>query len=212
MDYYVNKEKYKGPKFIVFEGIDGSGKTTQSKKLYQHCLLRDIDAIWTREIGGTDLGERIRDIVVFDKILPTTELLLILAARNEHIERVIKPALVEGKVVICDRFIDSTAAYQARSEADMNKIFHLNSVLFDGFLPDKTIYLKIDPENALKRAYERGEFNKYEMKGLAFFREIVMNYNALSMRFKDRIIEVDGSNNTEDVFEEILAKLDLGLL
>ena len=197
------------PKFIVFEGIDGSGKTTQSKKLYEYLLRKNVDAIWTREIGGTNIAEKIREIVVYSKLVPTTELLLILAARSEHIEKVIKPALEEGKFVICDRFIDSTAAYQSRSEADMDRIFYLSNMLFDNFLPDETIYLKIDPEIALKRAYERGELNKYEMKGLAFFREIVINYNALSTRFKDRIIEIDGSNNSEEVFQEILAKLGL---
>ena len=203
------KAKIIRPKFIVFEGIDGSGKTTQSKKLYEYLLRNNVDAIWTREIGGTNIAEQIREIVVYSKLVPTTELLLILAARSEHIEKVIKPALEEGKFVICDRFIDSTAAYQSRSEADMDKIFYLSNMLFDNFLPDETIYLKIDPEIALKRAYERGELNKYEMKGLAFFREIVINYNALSMRFKDRIIEIDGSNNSEEVFREILAKLGL---
>ncbi len=195
------------PKFISFEGGEGCGKTTQSKRLYQYLLKNEIDTIWTREIGGTEIGEAIRDLVVHSKMLPTTELLLILAARSEHIRNLIIPSLKEGKIVICDRFIDSSAAYQSNSDSDINKIFDLNEMLFEGFLPDKTILLKVDSDFALKRAKERGSINKFEMKEPQFHTQVAKNYDLIAKKNASRIITIDASKDSDEIFNDILRKL-----
>ncbi|MDX2050597.1 MAG: dTMP kinase [Rickettsiaceae bacterium] len=196
-------------KFITFEGGDGSGKTTLSKKLYEFFLFKEIDAIWTREIGGTEIAEKLRDMILTNKLLNNTELLLILAARNEHIEKVIKPALQNGKIVICDRFVDSTAAYQSENEYDIKKIYYLHRVLFDNFFPDKTIFLKLEPQDGLKRVKKRGELDKFEKKDLTFHKKIAANYHFINNNFPERICEIDASERDDIVFENILNALDL---
>ncbi len=193
-------------KFITFEGGEGSGKTTQSKKLYQYLIDNNFSAIWTREIGGTELGEKIRDLIINNKMLTKTELLLVIAARNEHIENVIKPALAEGKYVICDRFIDSTAAYQAEDIAEMKNIFYLNQTIIGDFMPSLTIYMNLDPEIALKRAIARGDTNKYEDKPMEFHKRIAAHYKFLSSQFSFRIQEIDGSLNEKVISELIINK------
>jgi dTMP kinase len=196
-------------RFITFEGGDGCGKTTQSKKLHQYLISKGVDAIWTREIGGTDIAEQIRDIVVTKELLKNTELLLILSARNEHIERVIKPAILDGKVVICDRFIDSTAAYQGSSIDEIKRIYYLNGFLFENYEPHRTIYVRLDPEVALNRAKSRGENNKYENKNLDFHKKVSENYEFISNSFSSRIKVVDGNQSEEEIFKKILDKLGI---
>lgn len=196
-------------KFITFEGGDGSGKTTQSKKFYDYLISQGKQAIWTREIGGTEVAEKIRDMVVSDELLGTTELLMILAARNEHIEQVIKPAIISGKIVVCDRFIDSTAAYQSDSEEDIEKIFHLNKILFKGFLPDKTIYMKLDPKIALERTKYRDNNNKYELRSLDFHKQVAGNYDLLSSKFPDRISIIDANDSVDEIFKKVQKALEL---
>jgi len=191
-------------KFITFEGGEGSGKTTQSKRLFQHLLSKGEKAIWTREIGGTDFAEKVRDLVVNNEILPKTELLMVMAARSEHIEKIIKPALDEGKYVICDRFVDSTASYQGSFIEEINTIFELHEALFNGFLPSQTFYMKIDPEVALKRAIARGDINKYEEKHVNFHKKIASNYALLSEMFKDRIVTIDASLSEDEIFERVV--------
>lgn len=197
------------PKFITFEGGDGSGKTTQSKKLYEYLIKKGIDTIWTREIGGTEIGEKIRDIVVNNEIHLNTELLLIMAARNDHIENIIKPALEKKKIVICDRFIDSTAAYQGSNQDEIKKIFYLHQTIWGNFYPDRTIYMKLDPEIALNRAISRGEINKYEHKSLEFHNKIAENYEYLAKTFAYRINTLDASLNERKIFDNMINHLGL---
>lgn len=194
-------------KFITFEGGEGSGKSTQSKKLYEFLIENGIPAIWTREIGGTELAEKIRDLIVNNKMLTTTELLLVIAARNEHIENVIKPALAQGKYVICDRFIDSTAAYQAKDITEIDRIFYLNQMIIGNFMPEYTIYMKLDPEIALKRAILRGDTNKYESEPITFHKKIAEHYKFLCEQFSFRLQEIDASLNEDKIFEVIINKL-----
>jgi dTMP kinase len=196
-------------KFITFEGGDGSGKTTQSKKLYEYLTSIGVDALWTREIGGTDVAEQIRDIVVTKDLIKNTELLLILAARSEHIEKVIKPALNDGKVVICDRFFDSTAAYQGSSIEEVKRIYYLNSLFFTNFEPEKTIYVKLDPKIALERTKLRGENNKYENKNIDFHRKVAENYDFIAQSFMSRVKVVNGELTEEKVFKQILEHLKI---
>ncbi|MDA9163874.1 dTMP kinase, partial [Rickettsiaceae bacterium] len=116
------------PKFITFEGGEGSGKSTQSKMLHQYLLSKNIKAIHTREVGGTVEAEKIRDLLVYSELLSMSELMLVMAARYEHINKVIIPALLEGSWVICDRFVDSTACYQSGdSGLSMDDIYELHA-------------------------------------------------------------------------------------
>ncbi|MDX1924375.1 MAG: dTMP kinase [Rickettsiaceae bacterium] len=202
-DKQPDLEKF--PRFITFEGMDGSGKTTQSKKLYQYLISKGIQTIWTREIGGTEIAEQIRDIVVSNELITKTELLLILAARCENVEKVIRPALNSGAIIICDRFIDSTAAYQSETSEDMNRILDLHKILFDNLMPDKTFFLKLDPEDALARANERGDINKYEMKDMQFRKKVAENYDVLISKYPNRFVKLDASLTQEEIFESILS-------
>ncbi len=122
--------KLQKPKFISFEGGEGSGKSTQSKMLHEYLLSQNIKSIHTREVGGTKEAEKIRDLLVYSELMPTSELMLIMAARYEHINKVIIPAFLEGSWVICDRFIDSTACYQStNSNLSLHMIYELHKKL-----------------------------------------------------------------------------------
>ena len=135
--------------------------------------------------------------------------MLIMAARSEHIYSVIKPALQQGKIVICDRFIDSTAAYQAETEDDIKRIFYLNDLVFDYFLPSITFYLKIDPKLGIKRALDRGEINKFEMAEMNFHEKVSENFDFLAKTFPSRIKTIDASKDSNQIFEEIIEKINL---
>lgn len=187
------------PKFITFEGSDGSGKTTQSKELYKYLKSTGEDVIWTREIGGTDIAEKIRDIVVYNEIERFSELFLIMAARIEHIEKVIKPAINENKIVICDRFVDSSVAYQSYNKEDINIIYNLHRDFCDNILPDITFYLQITPEKALKRTVGRDGNNKFEMKESEYFRRVIDNYNYIAELNYKRFRVINADNTIENI-------------
>jgi dTMP kinase len=137
-------------KFITFEGGEGSGKTTQSKLLFEYLKSQNIKCIWTREIGGTEIAEKIRDIILHNEIHIMTELLLVMAARKEHIENVILPALLGGVTVVCDRFIDSTLCYQGQS-LGIAKVLGLHKEVFGDFFPDLTFFIDVPVEEGLRR-------------------------------------------------------------
>ncbi len=187
-------------KFITFEGGEGSGKSTQSKLLHQYLLDQGIDAIWTREIGGTSEAEKIRNLIMQETFTDFAELLLILAARHEHVTNVIAPALLQGKYVICDRFIDSTIAY---SPIVIDKILALHNNIFGNFMPDITFFIDIDPEIGINRAIARGDSNKFELKPLAFHQNVYNKFKDLIERFPSRIIEIDGNKNIDVIASEI---------
>lgn len=195
-------------KFITFEGGEGSGKTTQSKLLHQYFLEKKIDAIWTREIGGTEGAEKIRALIMGEDFADFAELLMILAARYEHMTTVILPALKTGKHVICDRFIDSSIAY---SHLPMTKILELHNSIFGNFMPDITFFVDIDPEIGLNRAIERGDVNKFECKDLSFHQNVHKKFMTLTHKFPERIIRIDGSKTicaiSFDILEQIRAYL-----
>lgn len=185
-------------KFITFEGGEGSGKTTQSKLLYNALRSKGIDCLWTREIGGTSSAEQIREILLREELLNMTEILLVMAARFEHVEKVIKPALEAGKTVICDRFLDSTMSYQ-----DSEQAHKLHCEIFGSFMPDKTFFIDLEPKVALKRAVARGDGNKFEEKNMAFHQKAYDNFKMLAEQFKDRIVVIDGSGGVEKIHERI---------
>lgn len=197
-------------KFITFEGNEGSGKTTQSKLLYEKLLDNGIKAVWTREIGGTDIAELIRDIVLFKDMSITTELLLIMAARYEHIEKFIRPNLNEGKWIICDRFIDSTLCYQSKNSEEQQLILELHRKLLDNFFPDLTLIINVSPSIAMQRIKIReihkntNQLNKFDSRNQQFHQKITDAFIQVSKLFPERIVQINGEPMIEDVSSEVI--------
>jgi dTMP kinase len=196
-------------KFITFEGGEGSGKSTQSKLLYEHLLSQGIEAILTREIGGTKEAEAMREIVLHSKLAPTSELLLIMAARYEHVDNVILPALNSGKWVICDRFIDSTACYHGRLGFGVAYTLH-NMFIPLKLIPHLTFFIDVPVEIGLQRALERGGNNKFEDKGIDFHRQVHVNYESVAECFSERIVRIDANNlSINEVHNKVIEKINV---
>lgn len=190
-------------RFISFEGIDGSGKSTQARLLHARLDPAGGDAVLTREPGGSDGAEAIRALLVSgatDRWSPETEILLFTAARRDHLERTIKPALARGADVVCDRFADSTRVYQGIARAELGPLVDALHDLVIGAEPDLTVIVDLDPEAALKRGLARGSGeDRFEDFGLDFQRRLRRGYAALADRFPARCVIVDGSGAEADV-------------
>jgi len=196
--------------FITFEGIEGSGKSTQSKKLQEFFLQNKIDAILTREPGGCEISEQIRKILLaeeFNNMQALTEILLNFSARLEHVEQVIKPALKSGKVVICDRFFDSTYAYQGSAcGVDFAVIEQIQKITLKDFEPDITFLIDVDVKQAFARINSRIDNNRYEKLGLEFHQKVRSGFLKLADK-NQRIKKIDGSQNIEQILLEIIKYL-----
>lgn len=192
-------------RFISFEGIDGSGKTTQSKKLANVLSGMGRDVVWTREIGGTVFAEKVRDIMLHDDQLSSeTELMLVMAARSDHLEKLITPALTAKKMVICDRFIDSTVVYQGQALGS-DIVFETHINLFgSATFPTLTFFIDIPPEIAIDRTEQRGDNSKFERKDISFFHEARRQFLWLSSEHFERIIVIDGNRSEDEIHAEIL--------
>jgi dTMP kinase len=202
--------------FITLEGIDRAGKTTQAKLLSR---ALGEEALLLREPGGTEAGERMRELLKDPAIGldPRAELLLFCAARAELVSRVIRPALAAGGDVICDRFIDSTVAYQGVGRGLGTELVEkLNEAAVGDCLPDRTILLRIDPEEAARRGQQRlatgveDGSDRFEGEGPKFQRSIAIAYDELAARHPDRIVVVDASRPVEEVHAEVLAAVREG--
>jgi dTMP kinase len=194
------------PLFISFEGIEGCGKSTQAKKLQQFFLQKEIPAILTREPGGTIAGEQIRAILIDDKIAKLeakTELFLNFAARLEHVEKLIKPAIKNNKTVICDRFFDSTYAYQGSAFGlDYETIDQIKKYSIGEFAPDITFLIDVSIELAFSRIKDRSENNRYEKMDLDFHQKVRDGFLLLANK-NQRIKIIDGSQSIEEIFNQI---------
>ena len=193
--------------FISFEGIEGCGKSTQAKKLYEYFLSKQIDCLLTREPGGSLAGEKIRGILLdeeIDKLSAKSELLLNFAARIEHVEKVIKPALKSGKIVICDRFVDSTFAYQGSAMGiAFEEIEKIQKIAIGEFIPDITFLINVSVDEAFARISSRGNNNRYEKLGNEFHQKVYEGFFELAKK-NSRINIVDGTQNQQQVFQKIL--------
>ena len=200
------------PKFITFEGGEGSGKSTQSKKLYEYLLAKNIKVIHTREVGGTPEAEKIRDILVHSQLYQTSELMLVMAARYEHINKVIAPALADNHWVICDRFIDSSACYQSGdSGLSIEDIFALHDKLMKvpesdkAIMPDITFFMDVPPDIGLNRSLQTRDVNKYEEKDMQFHLQIYEKFKFIASKFPERIKSIDCARRDEgEIHEEIV--------
>ena len=193
--------------FISFEGIEGCGKSTQAKKLYEYFLSKQIDCLLTREPGGSLAGEKIRGILLdeeIDKLSAKSELLLNFASRIEHVEKVIKPALKSGKIVICDRFVDSTFAYQGSAMGiAFEEIEKIQKIAIGEFMPDITFLINVSVDEAFARILARGNNNRYEKLGNEFHQKVYEGFFELAKK-NSRINIVDGTQNQQQVFQKIL--------
>lgn len=192
--------------FITFEGGEGSGKTTQSKRLYEHLKTKGVEVVWTREPGGTPLSEKIRDVLVKNDMDKKTELLLAVAARVEHYKHVIAPALGANKVVICDRFIDSSLAYQG-SELGTNFVMSVHKHIFGDMMPDITFLIDVPVEVGLKRAISRGGNNRFEDMEQEKHQKIRDTFLEVQSAFPERIHLINGNREQDIVFNDITNQL-----
>lgn len=196
-------------RFITFEGIDGSGKSTQSRRFAD--LLRDqgTDLIFTREPGGSAGAEEIRNLVLTgetDRWSAETEILLFTAARRDHLEKTIQPALDAGTTVICDRFADSTRVYQGATRGDLRSKVDALHELMIGREPDLTFIIDMDPAVALERGLARksGE-DRFEDFGLGFQETLRHGFLSLAKAFPDRCVLIDGNRTIDQIASEIAA-------
>ena len=192
--------------FITFEGIDGSGKSTQIRLLRTYFESKNIDAHLFREPGGTELSEQIRSLLLHggEEMDPVTELLLFSAARSQLISEKVLPLLETGKVVILDRFYDSTTAYQGygRESAPLNQIDQLNKIASHNLVPDITFYLEVSPESAANRT-AGAEKDRMERSGSHFFAKVAEGFRKLSQQEK-RFVTINGEKDIEEIHKIII--------
>ncbi len=193
--------------FISFEGGDGSGKSTQIKLLKEYLENKGFNVILTREPGGTNIGEKIRNIILDPdnkEMDSMTEAMLYAASRAQHVAQVIKPAVDRGDIVICDRFVDSSIAYQGYGRGLGDSITIINSYAVAGYMPDFTFLLKLKPQAGSKRIEGR-EKDRIELEAVDFHQKVYDGYEALEKTYPDRIVGIDATGTIEEI-KNIISK------
>ena len=210
-------------KLIVFEGVEGSGKSTQLLRLQQwlavHPIIQKLRAcdivpsiITTREPGGTELGKALRSLLLDNQsaaLGAQAELLLYAADRAQHIEEVIVPAIEAGSWVLCDRFIDSTVAYQGYGRGlSLSLIEQLNAIATQGTSGHLTLWLQLDAEQGLARSHRRGQLDRLEQSGLTFHQQVQQGFETLAEQHPERIVPIDATQSEEGVAQQIQTVLE----
>lgn len=183
--------------FVTFEGIDGSGKSTQARRLAEALEAEGRDVVLTREPGGTELGERLRSLVLHgEAVAPWTEAALFAAARAQLVAEVVRPALARGAAVLCDRFLDSSLAYQGIARGlGLDAVYDLNRPVLGGLLPDRTFLLLIPVAEALRRSTTPPD--RIEREGVEFLERVDRAYRELAEAYPDRIVALDATRPAE---------------
>ena len=194
--------------FVTFEGIEGSGKTTQARRLSAHLEKRGIPHIVTREPGGTPLADQVRSLLLDPRqetVFPEAELLLYQAARAQHVRGLLIPALESGKAVLCDRFYDATCAYQTHArKLDVEMVGMLNRFASGGLVPDLTLLFDLPPEIGVSRAARRGAADRIEMESQDFHQAVREGYLAIFKSNSDRMVLIDACATEKEVFRQLL--------
>lgn len=196
--------------FITLEGADGSGKTTQLEKLVEYFDQNEIPFIVTRDPGGTVLGQELREILLHHDgpVSSTCEMFLYLADRAQHVDTKINEALAEGKVVLCDRHIDSTVAYQGYARGlDVEQIKMLNKIATSGKMPDMTLLFDVCTEVAMARVGNRDVKDRLESEGAKFHRKVRKGYLEIAKQEPERIKVINSNNDIETVWADVVAEL-----
>lgn len=194
--------------FITFEGTEGAGKTTQISRVKAYLESQGFEVVTTREPGGTVLGEKIRGLLLQDEMAQVTELLLMFAARAEHLDKVILPAINAGKWVLCDRFTESSYAYQGYARGiDLTKISLLESLVQADLRPDCTFWFDIPIVEGMKRVQKRGEKDRFEVENLAFFEAVSEGFRALAKERAEQFFRVDAMLSMDEVSHTIYQRL-----
>ena len=192
--------------FITFEGPDGSGKTTISTEVQKRLTAAGYDAIYTREPGGIDIAEQIRRVILDPKNVnmdAKTEALLYAASRRQHLIEKVLPALEKGQIVICDRFIDSSLAYQGYARGlGIEEVFRINEFAIEGHFPDATIYLNLAYEEGLKRIETRAFKDRLDLETTNFHKLVSKGYEEVLKKYKHRMKIVDASQDIEHVLND----------
>ena len=197
--------------FITFEGIEGSGKTYQSLKLYNYLKKKKIPVLYTREPGGLKTAEEIRKLILTgekNKFLSTTDTLLYLASRNELFNKIIKPAVDKGKIVICDRFTDSTLAYQVYGKGVNRKLVDkIHSYILDNFKPNLTYILKVNLNKSFQRMKKRKSMNRYDKFSKKFYNKVQNAFISIAKKNSKRYVVIDNSQDTDQTEKNIYNRL-----
>ena len=197
--------------FITLEGGEGAGKTTIANAVIEKLSTLGIETLYTREPGGIKIAEKIREVILdrdHTEMDCRTEALLYAAARRQHLVEKVKPAMDEGRIVLCDRFVDSSIVYQGYARGiGMDEVREINQFAIEGFMPDLTIFFDIKPEIGLARiaANDSREVNRLDLEGLAFHELVYEGYKKQAKMNPERIVSVDATKSVETLTDEVCA-------
>lgn len=199
--------------FITFEGGEGAGKTTILNQVYEELTGRGMEVIKTREPGGIRISEKIRDIIhdpLHLEMEERTEALLYAAARRQHLVEKVFPALEKGKIVLCDRFVDSSLVYQGYARGiGVDEVFAINQFVIQDCMPDVTLFFDIDPKKGLERisANAEREKNRLDLETIEFHEKVYEGYQLIKSRFPDRFQTVNADRTREAVYADVLERI-----
>lgn len=198
--------------FITMEGPDGSGKTTQIDLLKEYLENKGYDIVIAREPGSTVIGEAIREIILnkeYQEMSHMTELLLYASSRAQLVNQIIRPALAEGKAVICDRFVESSAVYQGIGRGlGVETVYEVNSYALGDVSPKLTIFMDLDAQEGIERKKNQAELDRMEMEDLSFHKRVVEGYRQLAQLYPERIFLVDATLPIEDIHSIIVKEVE----
>lgn len=198
-------------KFITFEGCDGCGKSTQLRMLSEYLEKQGIAHVFTREPGGGKISEEIRQILLDGKNAEMTdecEALLYAAARVQHLADRVEPALKEGKLVVCDRYVDSSLAYQGYARGlGVDFVTKINAYALENYLPDVTVFIDLSPMDAFERKHGADENDRLEQAGMSFHKKVYEGYKNLAKENPNRFAVLDGRKTPDEVFADVLKLL-----